>query len=339
MVTGSLLLTRLNLGCDLGGMRKGRIKVEGAVYHCVSRTVGGQFLLDEAAKQRLVDLLFPLAKFCGVEVLTYCIMSNHFHLLVRIPSQPNLPDATLLARAEAFYGKDGLLPSLARAEIHRSGTLGANTRETLSSRMGDVSAFMKEFKQRFSRWFNRHSGRFGTLWAERFSSTLIEDSTSALQTVASYIDLNPVRAGLVSDPKDYRFCGYSAALAGNSTVRQGLMSFLSGRSWNSAAAEYRLNLFTTAGAPGHSEKKALDRETLRAELARGGRLSLPEILRLRLRHLTAGVAIGSREFVNDVFQRHRHHFGPRRLDGARPIRGVPLPDLKTLRDLRVRAIG
>ena len=320
-------------------MRRARIKEAGGVYHCVSRTVGGQFLLDELAKQRLVDLLFPLAHFCGVEVLTYCMMSNHFHLLVRIPAPSHIPDAVLLQRAEAFYGKQGLLPSLARTDLQRSGSISPHIRKALASRMGDVSAFMKEFKQRFSRWFNRHSGRFGTVWAERFSSTLIEESAVALQTVASYIDLNPVRAGLVSDPKDYRFCGYSAAVAGNPVVRHGLMSFLSGRSWNSAAAEYRLNLFTTGGVAGHSEKKTIDRDAIRAELARGGRLSLPEILRLRVRHLTAGVAIGSKDFVNQIFQHHRSHFGPKRLDGARPIRGVPLPHLKTLRDLRVNAIG
>ena len=320
-------------------MRKGRIKVEGAVYHCVSRTVGGQFLLGAPEQRKLVDLLFPLARFCGVEVITYCMMSNHFHLLLRIPTQGQLSDQTLLQRAEAFYGRDGLLPSLAREDLRQSGSISNHLRQTLSSRMGDVSAFMKEFKQRFSRWFNRQSDRFGTLWAERFSSTLVEDSPQALQTVASYIDLNPVRAGLVSDPKDYPFCGYSAALAGQAEVRRGLMSILAGRSWNSAAAEYRQTLFTTAGAAGHSDKQALDRDTIRAELARGGHLSLPEILRLRLRHLTAGVAIGSKEFVNRVFHAHRSHFGPRRLDGARPIRAVPLPHLNTLRDLRVRAVG
>jgi hypothetical protein len=112
--------------------------------------------------------------------------------------------------------------------------------------MGDISAFMKELKQRFSRWFNQHSGRFGTLWAERFSSTLVENSPLALQTVAAYIDLNPVRAGLVSDPKNYIFCGYSKALAGNSTLQSGLTSILHARSWSSAAAQYRLN----CGEPG-----------------------------------------------------------------------------------------
>ena len=68
--------------------------------------------------------------------------------------------------------------------------------------MGDVSAFMKELKQRFSIWFNRSHKRFGTLWAERFKSVLIENAASALRTVAAYIDLNPVRAGLVEDPKE-----------------------------------------------------------------------------------------------------------------------------------------
>jgi len=323
-------------------MRLARIKGEAgasAVYHCISRTVAGEKLLDAACREKLADLLMALSAFTGLEVITYCMMPNHFHLLIRVPEAREIPDAELLERAEGFYGKKGILSTLAREGMTRQGRIDAQVRQTLLGRMGDLSVFMKEFKQRFSRWFNRQSDRFGTLWAERFSSTLVEDTAQALQTVASYIDLNPVRAGLVADPKDYRFCGYSAALAGQVEVRRGLSSFLQGRSWTAAAAEYRRNLFMTAGVAGHSDKQALDRETIRAELARGGHLSLPEILRLRLRHLTAGVAIGSREFVNEVFRRHRSHFGPRRTDGARPIRGVPLPHLKTLRDLRVRAVG
>ena len=320
-------------------MRKARIKVDGAVYHCVSRTVAGQFLLDDSAKHHFVNLLLPLANFCGVEIITYCILSNHFHLLVRVPTPSHLPDSLLLHRAESFYGKHALLPSLARSEIQKSGAISQNLRKTLSSRMGDISAFMKELKQRFSRWFNQHSGRFGTLWAERFSSTLVENSPLALQTVASYIDLNPVRAGLVSDPKDYTFCGYSKALAGNTTLQKGLTSILPAHSWTSAAAQYRLNLFATAGSPGNSHKHALSRQAIQAELQRGGSLSLPEILRLRIRHLSAGVAIGSKHFVNHIFLLHRSHFGPKRSSGARPIRGVHLPNLHSLRDLRVNAVG
>jgi hypothetical protein len=206
--------------------------------------------------------------------------------------------------------------------------------------MGEVSVFMKEFKQRFSRWFNRLSERFGTLWAERYKSVLVEDCTKAVQTVASYIDLNPVRAGLVEDPKEYRHCGYAAAVGGaNGRVRRGLMSFLRGKTWSEASAEYRTSLLLRSGESGHSKKRALDRETIWAALKEGGQLSAGEVLRLRIRHLTDGVVLGSKGFVDEVFERYRERFGPRRRSGARPIRAVPLPGLMALRDLRVDVVG
>jgi putative transposase len=66
---------------------------------------------------------------------------------------------------------------------------------------------------------------------------------------------------------------------------------------------------------------------------------LPEVLRLRVRHMSDGVALGSKEFVNEVFRLHREKFGPKRKDGARPIRALASIGLTALRDLRVRAIG
>ncbi len=78
--------------------------------------------------------------------------------------------------------------------------------------MDDVSAFMKLLKQRFSIWYNRSHGRGGTHWCERFQSVLVEDTPHALRLVAAYIALNPVRAGLCRDPKDYRFSSYAEAL-------------------------------------------------------------------------------------------------------------------------------
>ena len=60
----------------------------------------------------------------------------------------------------------------------------------------------------------RRHGRKGTLWEDRFRSVLVEGAGLALATMAAYIDLNPVRAGMVEDPKDYRWSGYGAAMAG-----------------------------------------------------------------------------------------------------------------------------
>jgi putative transposase len=93
------------------------------------------------------------------------------------------------------------------------------------------------------------------------------------------------------------------------------------------------------GATKQPGKVVLDREKIREVLAQGGQLSLPEVLRLRVRHMSDGVALGSKEFVNEVFKLHREKFGPKRKDGARPIKALASIGLTALRDLRVRAIG
>ena len=92
--------------------------------------------------------------------------------------------------------------------------------------MRDLSMYMKDLKQRFSQWYNRCHGRRGTLWEERYRALLVEGTDHALLTIASYIDLNPVRAGICDDPKDYRFCGYSEAVGGNRTAIECLKTLL-----------------------------------------------------------------------------------------------------------------
>ena len=317
-----------------------RLKLQGrtAVYHCISRVVGGQALLDDLSKEKLVALLGQMAAFCGVEVITYCMMSNHIHLLLRVPEEPNPSDAQLVERMEALYGKKGILVQLARQALKEHGRMDADLRQSLLERMGDVSAFMKEFKQRFSRWYNRRSERFGTLWAERFKCGVVEDEPGVVETVAAYIDLNPVRAGMVADPKEYRFCGYAAALVGNKVAQAGLMSMGESGEWPAVAAAYRQRMYVGAGVSGGSGKVVLEREAIKRVLAEGGELSVGQVLRLRIRHLTDGVVLGSKGFVDEIFALHRERFGPKRRSGARPIRGVPLPGLRVLRDLRVAAV-
>ena len=86
-------------------------------------------------------------------------------------------------------------------------------------------------------------------------------------------------------------------------------------------------------------KVILDQEKIKAVIEQGGELSLGEVLRLRVRHMSDGVALGSRAFVNEVFTLHREKFGPNRKDGARPIRALASIGMMALRDLRVRALG
>ena len=222
-------------------------------------------------------------------------------------------------------------------------------RERVMARMWDVSGFMKLLKQRFTQWYNRLHERTGTLWEARFKSVLVEGAGNALATMAAYIDLNPVRAKLVLDPKDYRWCGYAAAMAGETNAVDGLTVVLAGVEGNrKTAAEtlrgYRCWLY---GQGEEREGLTEERKPIRAGLPpeavaqvieAKGRLPLREYLRLRVRYFTDGAALGTRGFVNTVFEALRNRFGPRRRDGARRLRYLEGSELFSLRDLQVRVV-
>ena len=154
-------------------MRRSRIIKEDddAVYHCIGRIVGGEFLLGDSEKETLRIMLHQNAAFAGVEIITHCVMSNHFHLLVRVPVDRTVPDAEILRRVQGYYSKKNPV-RVAIETAMENGGLCVSVRERMLARMGDLSVFMKELKQRYSRWHNKQYSRFGTLWAERFKSVL-----------------------------------------------------------------------------------------------------------------------------------------------------------------------
>jgi len=317
-------------------------------YHCVSRVVDRRFAFESLEREKFRQLLNEYAAFCGVRVLTWCILSNHFHLLVEVPRKPDepLPLEALIARLE-HLSSSALSARAARQCVERWKAAGdaespERLRRQLWTQLYDLSVFMKLLKQRFSQWVNRMHQRTGTLWEERFRSVLIEGPGPALATVAAYIDLNPVRAGLVEDPKDYRWCGYAEAVAGNHEARAGLATSL-GMAEEGVLGEYRKWLFgqgeERAGTDGQGKplRKGFDRALVLKVLAQGGQLERSEMLRLRIRYLVDGAVLGSRGFVNELFIRHRDRFGLKREEGARPAQG--LPGISILRSLRLRVIG
>jgi len=205
----------------------------------MSRTVNGEPLFGDSEKEVLRKMLWQVADFSGVQVLTYALMDNHFHVLVRVsPSKLStsspprsrscsggdggqaglvISDEELMRRWRRLYPKPTKYETITAAVMERTlaegGEKAEAIRQRLLARMGDVSEFMKTLKQRITIWYNRSHDRFGPLWADRFKSVLVEGQGNPLQTMAAYIDLNPVRAGIVEDPKDYRFCGYAEAVA------------------------------------------------------------------------------------------------------------------------------
>jgi REP element-mobilizing transposase RayT len=363
----------------------------GQAYHVMSRTAGGEMVFGDVEKEAFRRLMWRLARFSGVEILTYALMGNHFHILVKVPER-----AKFLKRFEGEGGEERLQEHLSllystaylvslRQEIARVREAGREEEvqlilDAFRKRFCDLSCFVKELKERFSRWFNKHHERRGTLWMERFKSVLVEDG-EALRTMALYIDLNPVRARLVEDPKDYRWTGYGEATGGSKRARRGLCRVMEAPmdSWEERRGEwtpgeaYRCWLFgeglevgaekgmlsggatkversglevsgrlksalpSTARPP--KMKKGFSKERVEAVLKSGGKLSRADLLRCRVRWFSDGVAIGSKGFVDGVFNGCRSYFGAKRKDGARKIREDAAGNLHALRELRVNAVG
>ncbi len=126
-----------------------------------------------------------------------------------------ISDEELLRRLSVLHSESfvrGVADELVAGRTE-GGLVGGNEarvreiRERFTYRMHDLSRYMQGLLIRFTRWFNRKHKRSGTLWEERFKSVIVESGTAA-RMIAAYIDLNPVRAGMVEDPADYRWSSY-----------------------------------------------------------------------------------------------------------------------------------
>lgn len=71
----------------------------------------------------------------------------------------------------------------------------------------DLSRFMKQLQLRYFHYYKTTYGYTGHLWQGRFKSNLI-DTDSYLMQCGKYIELNPVRAGMVNRPEDYAYSSY-----------------------------------------------------------------------------------------------------------------------------------
>jgi len=327
-----------------------------AHYHCISRVVDRRFVLGPDEREKFIRIMRGYEAFCGVRVVTFCVLSNHFHVLVEVPRRPpaeQLPSdnqlVALLRKANCPAAAATLEQTLARFREEGFDDAAEQLRERFFVRMWDVSWFMKLLKQRFSHWFNKRSGRKGTLWEERFRSVLVEGAGSALATIAAYIDLNPIRAGIVSDPKEYRWSGYGEAVGGGRLAREGLRIAMEARLGRAVVpqrvmAEYRCFLFDSgeareAGRHGEKARRGFTAEEIKAVLAAGGKLELADALHCRVRYFCDGAILGSRAFVDGFFQSHRSCFGPRRKSAARELRGIKSNGLFVGRALKLQPIG
>jgi REP element-mobilizing transposase RayT len=336
------------------GMRVARLKETGrrACYHVMSRVVDRQMVLGDEEKEKFRKLMRAAEGFCGVHVLTYAILDNHFHILLEVPEPEAVSDEELSRRLRYLYDKDQVARIAEWIKTNREAGEDAAAeaiKERYTRRMYDLSEYVKTLKQKYTQWHNKRRGRKGTLWEERFKSVMIQPDRAregqwdnALLTMAAYIDLNAVRAGIVADPKDYRYSGYGEACGGLRQAREGIAGIFANygshdTQWEAVGGSYRKQLYDRGEKT--SSRMGFSREVVNAVLEGEGKLTLAQALRCRVRYFSDGVALGSKAFVEDVFERNREQFGVKRKRGARPLRKTQSGELCTMRDLRMEAIS
>jgi REP element-mobilizing transposase RayT len=279
----------------------------------MSRTALDGFPMDDIAKDFMLDLIRRYCSLYLAEILGFCLMDNHFHILVRMFPEYKFSDEDIQKRYENFYGDErafatGQIPSL---------------REKLSS----LSEFVREIKVGFTRYYNKRHNRRGYFWGDRFKSVIVEKGETLINCLA-YIDLNPLRAGLVERPEDYRWnsLGYHVQTGNKDSFLSldfGIAEF--GVIDSEERLTYYRRYLYEAGAVDRSEKgqrKVIADAVVKKERKRGFEIGRVERFRYRTRYFTDSGIIGSKEFVGKNYQRFKHLFHSKHEKKPKPIRGL-----------------
>ncbi len=286
-------------------MRTARMKArnEDAIYHLMARTAGrkGEYPFDDEDKEKAFKLVTELCRYYLVEPICMTQMGNHTHICVWCPGTPPTPEEAA-ERYNAYHEQ-----KKTRKSIHPS---YEEECARIAKQMIDISAFMGAFMQQFSVWYNKKNERRGSLWADRFKSVIL-DGTCSLWTCVQYVELNPVRARIVDDPADYRWCSYGRHCGGDHPfqenffkhMRRSLGHVADDWSDDQVMGEFRARIRAVLEL---EQNPAIQEDELHEaiEEARQGETMPLKLLR-RIRHLSTGGIVGTKLFVRETAMKHR----------------------------------
>jgi REP element-mobilizing transposase RayT len=186
-------------------------------YHCVARCVRRAYLCGqdhhsgrnfEHRRQWLLDRIRAQAAVFSIDLCAYAIMSNHYHLVLRVDEQraASWTDAEVIARWTCLYRGPVLVQrwqngdALTTAQRQTVADIAAVWRK----RLFDLSWYMRCLNEFIARRANAEDDCTGRFWEGRFKSQALLGQAALLACMA-YVDLNPVRAGMASSLADSDF--------------------------------------------------------------------------------------------------------------------------------------
>jgi len=263
----------------------------GTVYHIMSRTALDGFPMKDDEKDYLLRLMKQFSLLYFVEILGFCCMDNHFHLLVRMLPDSDFTDEEIQRRFKEFHAEAGDGKSFVQEDL-----------PALRKKLSSLSEFVREIKLGFTRFYNREYKRRGFFWGGRFKSVIVENGETLINCLA-YIDLNPVRAGIVEKPEDYRWnsIGYHVQ-TGNMdnflSLDLGLKVF--GILDKDARLDYYMKFLYEIRTMNKKRGKELKDEVSKS--------SVIDRFKSRTRYFSDSCIIGSKEFVRSNYERVKNLF-------------------------------
>ena len=182
-------------------------------YHCVSRCVRRAFLCGvdkltgrsfEHRRQQIQDDMLRLASVFFIDVAAFCVMSNHYHLLLHVRRDDALSASAMdiVRRAHQVVAGNEITNKYLDQQ-----TIEPHERDQIDlfvdrwrKRLFDISWFMKSLNEGIARRANKEDDCTGHFWEARYKSQPLLDEKAILSCMA-YIDLNPVRATMADTPE------------------------------------------------------------------------------------------------------------------------------------------
>ena len=251
-------------------------------YHCIGRCVRRAFLCGfdstsgrtfDHRRQWILDRLKLLTETFAIELCAYAVMSNHYHLVLRLD-----PERVRTWTAQDIVTRWTRLfsgPPCAQRFLNGE-PLAAAERDLLdrqvqrwAQRLGDLSWFMRCLNEAIARMANQEDVCTGHFWEARFKSQALLDDT-ALLTAMAYVDLNPVRAGLATTLEEADFTSVQQRLFELARAQPGiphtppaqrpaLLAFVGNQGQNDQGIPFKvqdyLDLVDTAGRQLRADKR------------------------------------------------------------------------------------
>ena len=182
-------------------------------YHCVSRCVRRAFLCgvdpntgkDLSHRKAFIEkLMFTLARAFAFDICAYAVMSNHYHVVLHMDRAraQRWSFGEVIQRWHQIFRGNPLSQRYLKDEVLSEAELESLEvqAEVWRSRLVDLSWYMRVLNERVARQANLEDECSGRFWDKRYSSQALLDEPALLGCM-TYVDLNPVRAGIASTPE------------------------------------------------------------------------------------------------------------------------------------------